>query len=354
MIDGQASGDVTGDGVAEHIAVLSCHFQLAGLPQSVQQVVVYTDRMDYVAAFAGNLTYIEAVERLIGLEAPPRAKYMRVVLAELQRIASHLLWLGTHALDLGAATVFFHTFRDREPLYYLMEWLTGGRLTTSYTRVGGLSFDESLPWAADYDFTLRLLRRGDFAYLRRKLYLFDLGAQRFHSAADPKTQLADECAIVRRHGATDALPRLQRLHARLGDDPELDTILGETIAALTPVPLDTRGVSLLLQLEGDWADALRAYIDEISAPEDVTLVLKPAVGSGQRVVVAAHGNSMRALVKYLDNIPDDEIVGVNIPNGVPLVYEFDADMKPIRHYYLGDAAAIEAKMAAVAAQGKAK
>jgi 2,3-bisphosphoglycerate-dependent phosphoglycerate mutase len=83
-------------------------------------------------------------------------------------------------------------------------------------------------------------------------------------------------------------------------------------------------------------------------------VLKPAVGSGQRVVVAAHGNSMRALVKYLDDIPDDEIVGVNIPNGVPLVYEFDADMKPIRHYYLGDAAAIEAKMAAVAAQGKAK
>src|ERR1700754_357480 len=83
-------------------------------------------------------------------------------------------------------------------------------------------------------------------------------------------------------------------------------------------------------------------------------VLKPAVGSGQRVVVAAHGNSMRALVKYLDNIPDDEIVGVNIPNGVPLVYEFDTDMKPIRHYYLGDAAAIEAKMAAVAAQGKAK
>ena len=83
-------------------------------------------------------------------------------------------------------------------------------------------------------------------------------------------------------------------------------------------------------------------------------VLKPAVGSGQRVVVSAHGNSMRALVKYLDNIPDDEIVGVNIPNGVPLVYEFDADMKPIRHYYLGDAAAIEAKMAAVAAQGKAK
>ena len=131
--------------------------------------------------------------------------------------------------------------------------------------LGGLTFDESLPWAADYDFTLRLLRRGDFAYLRRKLYLFDLGAQRFHSAAT-RRRSSRTSARSRRHGATDALPRLQRLHARLGDEPELDTILGETIAALTPVPLDTRGVSLLLQLEGDWADALRAYIDEISAP----------------------------------------------------------------------------------------
>jgi 2,3-bisphosphoglycerate-dependent phosphoglycerate mutase len=83
-------------------------------------------------------------------------------------------------------------------------------------------------------------------------------------------------------------------------------------------------------------------------------VLAPAVASGQRVVVAAHGNSLRALVKYLDNISDEEIVELNIPNGVPLVYEFDANLKPIRHYYLGDADAIAAKMAAVANQGKAK
>lgn len=83
-------------------------------------------------------------------------------------------------------------------------------------------------------------------------------------------------------------------------------------------------------------------------------VLAPAVRSGQRVVVAAHGNSLRALVKYLDNMSEEEIVELNIPNGVPLVYEFDADLKPIRHYYLGDAEAIAAKMAAVANQGKAK
>ncbi|PXV55383.1 phosphoglycerate mutase [Dyella jiangningensis] len=83
-------------------------------------------------------------------------------------------------------------------------------------------------------------------------------------------------------------------------------------------------------------------------------VLAPAIRSGQNVVVAAHGNSLRALVKYLDNVSDEEIVELNIPNGVPLVYEFDENLKPLRHYYLGDADAIAAKMAAVANQGKAK
>ncbi len=83
-------------------------------------------------------------------------------------------------------------------------------------------------------------------------------------------------------------------------------------------------------------------------------VLAPAIRSGQRVLLVAHGNSMRALVKYLDGISDDEIVEVNIPNGIPLVYEFDDELRPIRHEYLGDAEAIAAKMAAVANQGKAK
>ncbi len=83
-------------------------------------------------------------------------------------------------------------------------------------------------------------------------------------------------------------------------------------------------------------------------------VLAPAIRAGQRVLVAAHGNSLRALVKYLDGVSDEAIVELNIPNGVPLVYEFDDALKPLRHYYLGDADAIAAKMAAVANQGKAK
>ena len=81
--------------------------------------------------------------------------------------------------------------------------------------------------------------------------------------------------------------------------------------------------------------------------------IAPAIKSGKRIVVAAHGNSIRALVKYLDNISDSDIVGLNIPNGIPLVYELDADLKPIRSYYLGDAEAAARAAAAVASQGKA-
>ena len=82
--------------------------------------------------------------------------------------------------------------------------------------------------------------------------------------------------------------------------------------------------------------------------------IAPVVKSGKRVIIAAHGNSLRALVKYLDNVSDKDIINLNIPTGVPLVYELDADLKPIKHYYLGDQEAIAAAMNAVASQGKAK
>lgn len=82
--------------------------------------------------------------------------------------------------------------------------------------------------------------------------------------------------------------------------------------------------------------------------------MAPAIRAGRRLVVAAHGNSIRALVKYLDGISDEDIVGLNIPNGIPLVYELDDELKPLRHYYLGDAAAAEKAAAAIAAQGKAR
>jgi NADH-quinone oxidoreductase subunit D len=106
-----------------------------------QQGIVITDRMDYLNPLGNNLAYVMAVEKLLQLEIPERAKVIRVLMCELQRIASHLLWLGTHALDIGAMTVFFYCFREREKILNLIEAASGGRLTPSYFRIGGLMMD---------------------------------------------------------------------------------------------------------------------------------------------------------------------------------------------------------------------
>lgn len=105
------------------------------------QFAPYTDRMDYVAAVTNGMGYVEAVEKLMGVEVPPRAQYTRMILAELQRIASHLLWLGTHALDIGAMTPVFYTFREREEILKIFENYCGARLTTHAFRIGGLQYD---------------------------------------------------------------------------------------------------------------------------------------------------------------------------------------------------------------------
>ena len=101
----------------------------------------YVDRMDYVAAVSNGLGYCEAVEKLLSVEAPPRAQYIRVILTELNRIASHQLWLGTHALDIGAITPLFYTFRDREEILKIFEKYCGARLTTHAFRIGGLQYE---------------------------------------------------------------------------------------------------------------------------------------------------------------------------------------------------------------------
>ncbi len=106
-----------------------------------QQGIVITDRMDYLNPLGNNLAYVMAVEKLLGLEIPERAQTIRVLTCELQRIASHLVWLGTQALDLGAMTVFFYCFRQREKILNLIEAASGGRLTPSYFRIGGLMMD---------------------------------------------------------------------------------------------------------------------------------------------------------------------------------------------------------------------
>jgi NADH-quinone oxidoreductase subunit D len=109
-----------------------------------QQVVPMTDRIDYLCPMTNNLCYVLAVEKLLGIEPPPRAQFIRVLLNELTRIQSHLVWLGTHALDIGAMTVFLYCFREREEILRLFEDVSGQRMMTSYFRVGGLSLEPPL------------------------------------------------------------------------------------------------------------------------------------------------------------------------------------------------------------------
>src|ERR1700726_2574547 len=129
--------------------------------RSYQQFAPYVDRMDYVAAVSNGLGYCEAVEKLLGAEAPPRARVVRTILTELQRIASHLLWLGTHALDIGALTPVFYCFREREEILKIFEKYCGARLTTHAFRIGGLQYETYDGLEADVkrfcdDFTHRI------------------------------------------------------------------------------------------------------------------------------------------------------------------------------------------------------
>ncbi len=113
------------------------------------QIIPHTDRLDYVCAMANNYAYVRAVEKLLGITIPERAEYVRTIVAEMQRIIGHLFWLGTQALDIGAMTVFFWTFREREILLDMFEKLCGARLTLNYYRIGGV----------DSDFTPELVQR---------------------------------------------------------------------------------------------------------------------------------------------------------------------------------------------------
>jgi NADH-quinone oxidoreductase subunit D len=109
-----------------------------------QQVVPLTDRIDYLCPMTNNLCYVLAVEKLLGLEIPPKAQWLRVMMNELTRINSHLVWLGTHAMDIGAMTVFLYCFREREEILRLFEAISGQRMMTSYFRIGGVALPPPL------------------------------------------------------------------------------------------------------------------------------------------------------------------------------------------------------------------
>ncbi len=120
-----------------------------GIEKSIEsklyhQAVTLTDRIDYLCPLTNNLCYVLAVEKLLGLEVPRRAQWVRVLLNELTRLNSHLVWLGSHAMDIGAVTVFLYCFREREELLKIFEYVSGQRMMTSYFRVGGLALEPPL------------------------------------------------------------------------------------------------------------------------------------------------------------------------------------------------------------------
>jgi len=114
--------------------------------KTYSQTITLTDRMDYLNPLGNNLVYCLAVEKLLGLEVPKRAQYIRVLLVELQRISSHLVWLGTHALDMGAMSVMLYCFREREEILKIFERFAGQRMMTSFIRIGGLALQPPAGW----------------------------------------------------------------------------------------------------------------------------------------------------------------------------------------------------------------
>ncbi len=124
-----------------HIGHLHRGVEKLAESKTYHQAIPLTDRLDYTNAMGNNLAYVLAVEKLLDIKVPKRAQYLRVMMAELQRIAAHLIWLGTHVLDIGATTPIFYTFREREDILRIFEEVAGGRLTPTYLRIGGVSKD---------------------------------------------------------------------------------------------------------------------------------------------------------------------------------------------------------------------
>src|SRR5579862_6782607 len=114
--------------------------------KTYSQCITLTDRIDYLAPLSNNLGFCLAAERLLGIEVPKRAQYIRVLLTELTRISSHLVWLGTHAIDLGAMSVFLYSFREREEIMKIYEYISGQRMMTSYFRIGGVALEPPPGW----------------------------------------------------------------------------------------------------------------------------------------------------------------------------------------------------------------
>ncbi|OEH85445.1 NADH dehydrogenase [Desulfuribacillus stibiiarsenatis] len=131
---------------------------------SYTQVVPYTDRLDYLNAMTNNVAWVHTVEKLMGVEVPDRAEYIRIICMELNRVASHLVWWGTFLLDIGALSPFIYAFRDREIILDLFTKICGQRLTYSYMSIGGVRFDAPTGWLEEVEEAVKVLRENIAEY----------------------------------------------------------------------------------------------------------------------------------------------------------------------------------------------
>ncbi|HBG92674.1 MAG: NADH dehydrogenase [Nitrospirae bacterium GWF2_44_13] len=145
-----------------HVGYLHRGVEKLGENRTYFSALPLTDRLDYISSMNNNVGYVNAVEKLFGIEAPERAKFIRTMVAEMGRISSHIIWLGTHVLDIGATTPFLYAFRERERILDLFEALCGARLTVSYPRIGGVRNDVSQEFLDElYKFVLEFPSRMD-------------------------------------------------------------------------------------------------------------------------------------------------------------------------------------------------
>jgi hypothetical protein len=188
------------------------------------QIILLTDRMDYVAAATNHVGYCETVEKLMSLEVPRRGRFVRTILCELQRIASHCLWVGTHAMDIGAMTLFLYAFRERELILDLFEEFCGARLTYNSMRIGGLPLDLPPGWDKN----------------ARVLLGHGLEGRRVRRAPDAQPHLAGANARHRRHlGSRGNSHRPERAGAvRVGRAPRRGLLTGTT-RRVEPAPART-------------------------------------------------------------------------------------------------------------------
>lgn len=268
-----------------HIGYLHRAYEKIGEHKTYHQFTTYTDRLDYLAPMSNNVAWMAAVEKLLGVEIPPRAKGIRTMVCEMARISSHLLALGTYALDLGALTPWFYFFHQREQLYNLFEKLCGARFTTSYTRAGGVARDLSPALIPELkEFMTRLPRvLDDYETLLTRNRIF---VDRLRGIGVLSKEMALAYGITGPNLRASGVPLDKRRYAPylLYDQLEFDIPVGEKGDAYDRYLVRLEEIRQSLRLLWQLVDHLPAGAWKAELPE-ISLPPRPQIFSGMEELI---------------------------------------------------------------------